>query len=275
MRSSVVQDYLQLLLQKEKGEPLLIVQIPSWPFKQNKNVLSSTIHSSLHVSLSDLDIQYGELDLDPEVEKVKVLTQCYSSIEVSSNVADIFKMTNGETSSFWQSDGSARSHWIRYGHPVLKYNIAADCHTCWSTSLNMLDNTEVMLRPACSLCCPQIKDETWCGSATSCHCRGLQWPQLHASAGVGVCGKKSPLYAGDPRYSHPQQCHRLCSSIGQCQHHTPLWVTSCQSFYLVECAFVQGFHFSLVRQSLIGCEDNIVVVSKFHTWTVEGQLSCC
>lgn len=88
------------------------------------------IHSSLCVSLSDLDIQYGELDLDPEVEKVKVLTQCYSSIEVSSNVADIFKMTNGETSSFWQSDGSARSHWIRYGHPVLKYNFAADCHTC-------------------------------------------------------------------------------------------------------------------------------------------------
>lgn len=160
MRSSVVQDYLQLLLQKEKGEPLLIVQIPSRPFKQNKNVLSSTIHSSVHVSLSDLDIQYGELDLDPEVEKVKVLTQCYSSIEVSSNVADIFKMTNGETSSFWQSDGSARSHWIRYGHPVLKYNIAADCHTCWSTCLNMLDNTEAMLRPACSLCCPQIKDET-------------------------------------------------------------------------------------------------------------------
>lgn len=79
MRSSVVQDYLQLILQKEK----------------------------------DLDIQYGELDLDPEVEKVKVLTQCYSSIEVSSNVADIFKMTNGETSSFWQSDGSARSHWVR------------------------------------------------------------------------------------------------------------------------------------------------------------------
>uniref|UniRef100_A0A4W6ECK7 Zinc finger ZZ-type and EF-hand domain containing 1 n=1 Tax=Lates calcarifer TaxID=8187 RepID=A0A4W6ECK7_LATCA len=72
MRSSVVQDFLEFLLQKEK-----------------------------------------ELDRDPEVDKVKVVTQCYSTIEASSNVADIYKMTNGETASFWQSDGSARSHWIR------------------------------------------------------------------------------------------------------------------------------------------------------------------
>ncbi|XP_056603284.1 zinc finger ZZ-type and EF-hand domain-containing protein 1 isoform X1 [Triplophysa dalaica] len=80
MRSSVVQDFLDCLLQKEK----------------------------------DLDIQYrSELNHDPDVDKVKVVTQCYSFIEASSNSADIPKMTNGETVSFWQSDGSARSHWIR------------------------------------------------------------------------------------------------------------------------------------------------------------------
>ncbi|KAM4546819.1 zinc finger ZZ-type and EF-hand domain-containing protein 1 [Fundulus diaphanus] len=80
MRSSVVQDFLEFLLQKEK----------------------------------DSDIQYrAELDRDPDVDKVKVVTQCYSTIEASSNIPDIYKMTNGETSSFWQSDGSARSHWIR------------------------------------------------------------------------------------------------------------------------------------------------------------------
>uniref|UniRef100_A0A667Z8D2 Zinc finger ZZ-type and EF-hand domain containing 1 n=1 Tax=Myripristis murdjan TaxID=586833 RepID=A0A667Z8D2_9TELE len=72
MRSTVVQDFLEFLLQKEK-----------------------------------------ELNRDPEVDKVKVVTQCYSAIEASSNVSDIYKMTNGETASFWQSDGSARSHWIR------------------------------------------------------------------------------------------------------------------------------------------------------------------
>ncbi|KAJ0004268.1 hypothetical protein NQD34_010482 [Periophthalmus magnuspinnatus] len=83
MRSTVVQDYLEFLLQKEK----------------------------------DLDIQYrAELNRDPDVDKVKVVTQCYSTIEASSNISDIYKMTNGETSSFWQSDGSARSHWIRQEH---------------------------------------------------------------------------------------------------------------------------------------------------------------
>ncbi|XP_061904470.1 zinc finger ZZ-type and EF-hand domain-containing protein 1 isoform X2 [Entelurus aequoreus] len=80
MRSSVIQDFLDFLMQREK----------------------------------DLNIQYGaELERDPEVDKVKVVTQCYSTIEASSNVGDVYKMTNGETSSFWQSDGSARSHWIR------------------------------------------------------------------------------------------------------------------------------------------------------------------
>ncbi|XP_061104197.1 zinc finger ZZ-type and EF-hand domain-containing protein 1 isoform X3 [Conger conger] len=80
MRSSVVQDYLDFLLQKEK----------------------------------DLDIQYrAELNRDPEVDKVKIVTQCYSLIGASSNLGDVCNMTNGETSSFWQSDGSARSHWIR------------------------------------------------------------------------------------------------------------------------------------------------------------------
>ncbi|KAM6970616.1 zinc finger ZZ-type and EF-hand domain-containing protein 1 [Aplochiton taeniatus] len=80
MRSTVVQDFLEYLLQKEK----------------------------------DLDIQYrAELTRDPEVDKVKVVTQCYSFIEASSNAPDIDQMTNGETVSFWQSNGSARSHWIR------------------------------------------------------------------------------------------------------------------------------------------------------------------
>ena len=62
----------------------------------------------------DLDIQYrAELIRDPDVDKVKVVTQCFSFIEASSNATDIHRMTDGETGSFWQSDGSARSHWIR------------------------------------------------------------------------------------------------------------------------------------------------------------------
>ncbi|KAJ3588924.1 hypothetical protein NHX12_009777 [Muraenolepis orangiensis] len=80
MRSTLVQNFLEFLLQKEK----------------------------------DLDIQYrAELTRDPDVDKVKVVTQCFSFIEASSNATDIHRMTDGETGSFWQSDGSARSHWIR------------------------------------------------------------------------------------------------------------------------------------------------------------------
>ncbi|TRY99292.1 hypothetical protein DNTS_003987 [Danionella cerebrum] len=59
MRASVVQDFLDYLLQKEK----------------------------------DLDIQYRtELNHDPEVDKVKVVSQCYSFIEASSNNADVNKL---------------------------------------------------------------------------------------------------------------------------------------------------------------------------------------
>uniref|UniRef100_A0A8C5D009 Zinc finger ZZ-type and EF-hand domain containing 1 n=1 Tax=Gadus morhua TaxID=8049 RepID=A0A8C5D009_GADMO len=72
MRSTLVQNFLEFLLQKEK-----------------------------------------ELIRDPDVDKVKVVTQCFSFIEASSNATDIHRMTDGETGSFWQSDGSARSHWIR------------------------------------------------------------------------------------------------------------------------------------------------------------------
>ncbi|XP_062031240.1 zinc finger ZZ-type and EF-hand domain-containing protein 1 isoform X1 [Lepus europaeus] len=76
MRSSVLKEALEQLVQKEKESP-------------------------------------GDLTRSPEMDKLKSVTKCYAYIETSSNPADIDKMTNGETSSYWQSDGSARSHWIR------------------------------------------------------------------------------------------------------------------------------------------------------------------
>ncbi|OXB78873.1 UNVERIFIED_CONTAM: hypothetical protein H355_011278 [Colinus virginianus] len=76
MRSSVLKDSLDLLLLKEKEYP-------------------------------------SDLNGNEELDKLKTVTKCYTHIETSSNSADIDKMTNGETTSFWQSDGSARSHWIR------------------------------------------------------------------------------------------------------------------------------------------------------------------
>ncbi|KAM4797044.1 zinc finger ZZ-type and EF-hand domain-containing protein 1 [Rhinophrynus dorsalis] len=76
MRSSVLKDYLEKLLKKERECP-------------------------------------AALSGDDESLKFKTITKCYTSIETSSNSSDIDKMTNGETTSYWQSDGSARSHWIR------------------------------------------------------------------------------------------------------------------------------------------------------------------
>ncbi|XP_013007495.2 zinc finger ZZ-type and EF-hand domain-containing protein 1 [Cavia porcellus] len=76
MRSSVLKESLDQLVQKERESP-------------------------------------GDLIRSPEMDKLKSVTKCYAYIETSSNPADIDKMTNGETSSYWQSDGSARSHWIR------------------------------------------------------------------------------------------------------------------------------------------------------------------
>uniref|UniRef100_A0A8D0RCZ5 Zinc finger ZZ-type and EF-hand domain-containing protein 1 n=1 Tax=Sus scrofa TaxID=9823 RepID=A0A8D0RCZ5_PIG len=76
MRASVLKESLDQLVQKEKESP-------------------------------------GDLTRSPEMDKLKSVAKCYAYIETSSNPADIDKMTNGETSSYWQSDGSARSHWIR------------------------------------------------------------------------------------------------------------------------------------------------------------------
>ncbi|XP_056664354.1 zinc finger ZZ-type and EF-hand domain-containing protein 1 isoform X1 [Monodelphis domestica] len=55
----------------------------------------------------------GELGGGQEAEQLKSVAKCYAYIETSSNSIDIDKMTNGDTASFWQSDGSARSHWVR------------------------------------------------------------------------------------------------------------------------------------------------------------------
>ncbi|XP_077980047.1 zinc finger ZZ-type and EF-hand domain-containing protein 1-like [Glandiceps talaboti] len=46
-------------------------------------------------------------------EEVKVIHRCYRSVEVSTNKGDVLRLSNGDPASYWQSDGSARSHWVR------------------------------------------------------------------------------------------------------------------------------------------------------------------
>ncbi|KAI0221571.1 Zinc finger ZZ-type and EF-hand domain-containing protein 1 [Lamellibrachia satsuma] len=46
-------------------------------------------------------------------EEMQPITKCFSSLEVSTNRGDANRLTNTDFSSYWQSNGSARSHWIR------------------------------------------------------------------------------------------------------------------------------------------------------------------
>ncbi|EDO48018.1 predicted protein, partial [Nematostella vectensis] len=48
-----------------------------------------------------------------EGEVLKPLAKCYTDIEVSTNKTDASRVINGESGSYWQSDGPARSHWVR------------------------------------------------------------------------------------------------------------------------------------------------------------------
>uniref|UniRef100_UPI00398EF9C9 zinc finger ZZ-type and EF-hand domain-containing protein 1 isoform X2 n=1 Tax=Pristiophorus japonicus TaxID=55135 RepID=UPI00398EF9C9 len=80
MRSSVLKDCLKQLLEKKNEQT---IQCPT------------------------------DMNGDRELDKLKMVTKCYTTIEASSNSTDVDKMTNGETTSYWQSDGSSCSHWIR------------------------------------------------------------------------------------------------------------------------------------------------------------------
>ncbi|XP_054857932.1 zinc finger ZZ-type and EF-hand domain-containing protein 1 isoform X2 [Eublepharis macularius] len=88
-----------------------------YPVLEYFNNICTMRSSVLKDSLDRLFLKESEcpndLNRSQELDKLKSVSKCYTHIETSSNSGDIDKMTNGETSSFWQSDGSARSHWIR------------------------------------------------------------------------------------------------------------------------------------------------------------------
>ena len=70
----------------------------------------------LHTHLQTIRDKAELKKIEPSCEAgefLRPLTKCFSSTETSSNKADAFRLTNGDQSSYWQSDGPARSHWIR------------------------------------------------------------------------------------------------------------------------------------------------------------------
>ncbi|XP_071500526.1 zinc finger ZZ-type and EF-hand domain-containing protein 1-like [Diadema antillarum] len=46
--------------------------------------------------------------------EVKLTTKCFKSLQVSTNPKDASRLTDGDPSTHWQSDGPAHTHWIRF-----------------------------------------------------------------------------------------------------------------------------------------------------------------
>ncbi|CAC5406051.1 unnamed protein product [Mytilus coruscus] len=54
-------------------------------------------------------------------EELRTISPCHNNIEVSSNSSESYRLTNGDPNTYWQSDGTARSHWIRYSIMIITY----------------------------------------------------------------------------------------------------------------------------------------------------------
>ncbi|KAJ8783813.1 hypothetical protein J1605_008856 [Eschrichtius robustus] len=82
--------------------------------KEGLDVHSSMILRFLHRNrLSSPVIPYPVLDHCNNMSTMRSSVLKEALDQLVQKEKDIDKMTNGETSSYWQSDGSARSHWIR------------------------------------------------------------------------------------------------------------------------------------------------------------------
>ncbi|XP_041474383.1 zinc finger ZZ-type and EF-hand domain-containing protein 1-like isoform X3 [Lytechinus variegatus] len=46
--------------------------------------------------------------------EVKLTTKCFKSIQVSTNPREASRLTDGDPSTYWQSDGPAHTHWVRF-----------------------------------------------------------------------------------------------------------------------------------------------------------------
>jgi hypothetical protein len=70
------------------------------------------LHRHLSSTKEKEDIKKMEPTLNHD-EVLRPIKQCFNKVEVSSNRNEASKLTDGDVSTYWQSDGAARSHWIR------------------------------------------------------------------------------------------------------------------------------------------------------------------
>ncbi|XP_061181596.1 zinc finger ZZ-type and EF-hand domain-containing protein 1-like [Saccostrea echinata] len=92
--------------------PSLSLPFPYLNGFNNTASMRNLVLKSIFQQMKDKGYGHGQGTLETG-EEVRTINPCYSNIEVSSNTSDAYRLTNGDPNTFWQSDGSARSHWIR------------------------------------------------------------------------------------------------------------------------------------------------------------------
>lgn len=99
--------------------PSLSLPFPYLNGFNNTTSMRNSVLKSTFKSLKESAQMGGQASLGSG-EEVRTISPCHTSIEVSSNTADVYRITNGDPNTFWQSDGSARSHWMRLH---IKHNV--------------------------------------------------------------------------------------------------------------------------------------------------------
>lgn len=57
--------------------------------------------------------KYNMLTASGDSTDLREVGKPYSSIQVSSNFGDVNRLVDNDNGTYWQSNGSARSHWVR------------------------------------------------------------------------------------------------------------------------------------------------------------------
>ncbi|XP_033118980.1 zinc finger ZZ-type and EF-hand domain-containing protein 1-like [Anneissia japonica] len=77
---------------------------------------NNTCSMRLSVLKNHFDRQKGNVAkelADATGKEVRQITRCFKTIQVSTNNRDVGRLTDNNTSTYWQSDGATGSHWIR------------------------------------------------------------------------------------------------------------------------------------------------------------------
>ncbi|XP_035685693.1 zinc finger ZZ-type and EF-hand domain-containing protein 1-like [Branchiostoma floridae] len=81
-------------------------------FNNTSAMRMAVLRDHLHRLKDAISESDETISMSPTQEQ-RVISKCYKGIDVSTNKADVHRMTDGDMSTYWQSDGTSRSHWVR------------------------------------------------------------------------------------------------------------------------------------------------------------------